>query len=301
MISGFELIDEFNLVEVKENINELSILYKNEDILKSKKEIKVIRITVSNNGDTILQSYYDQLEPFGIRFFKSKILNAEVVSTNSKDLGSKLINRYSQGVTPNHDDLIFSKVIFDENDFVTIKITLLQASEEKLDISVLGKLANIKDLKINRVDNKPVAPTSPWIYIVGGYFGFIGVMIILIYLIEHLKSRAKKKKINKYIRKHGDFGEAESKIVEVYSELDGRTEKLISDFLKGNAVLDFKEIMELDRPLSSPLRQIFSPLPHTRRFQFHSLPREIFCVEGASVTLNLENEVFIRSFFGEVL
>ena len=50
-----ELIDEFNLVEVKEKISDLKIIYKNEDILENEKEIKVIRFRISNQGDTILQ------------------------------------------------------------------------------------------------------------------------------------------------------------------------------------------------------------------------------------------------------
>lgn len=295
-----ELVDEFNLVEVKEKINDLSILYQEEDILKSKKEIRVIRVSVSNKGDTILQSYYDQLEPFGLRFFKSKILNAEVTSSNSEDLRNKLISNYSQNATIDHDDLNFSKVIFDKNDFAIIKITLLQASEDELNISVLGKLANIKKLKITRVSNQQDETISPWIYIVGGYFGFIGFMFVFVFIMDNLESRSKNKKINKYISEHGKLSDAESTIVELYKGSGRRTERLIRGLLRGNFVLDFKDIIEIDTP-SSPSSRLLFPLSYSRRIQFHSLPEEIFCVEGTSVSFNSESEGFIKSFFGKVL
>ena len=287
-----ELIDEFNLVEVKEKINDLSILYQNEDILKSKKEIKVIRVSVSNKGDTILQSYYDQLEPFGLRFFKSKILNAEVTSSNSKDLRNKLISNYSEDATVDHDDLNFSKVIFDKNDFAIIKITLLQASEDELNIKVLGKLANIKNLIISRASSQQEKPISPWVYIAGSYFCFLGFIFAFIFIMDHLESRSKNKKINKYISEHGELSDTESKIVELYKGLGRRTERLIRGLLKGNVVLDFKDIIELDTPSSSFNRLLF-PLLYPYGIQFHSLPAEIFCVEGTSVSFNSENEEFI--------
>ena len=69
-----ELIDEFNLVEVKEKISDLKILYEDDDILESQKEIKVIRINLSNNGETILQSYYDSTRTFWNQIFQVKNL-----------------------------------------------------------------------------------------------------------------------------------------------------------------------------------------------------------------------------------
>jgi hypothetical protein len=71
------LRDEFNLVEIREKISNLKILYENDDILESQKEIKVVRLELINEGETILQSYYDQLEPFGLRFSNAKILDAK--------------------------------------------------------------------------------------------------------------------------------------------------------------------------------------------------------------------------------
>lgn len=82
--------DEVNLVEVKEEIPRLSILYDGEDILENKKEIKVLAISLENRGRTILQNYYDQDQPFAIRFQNSVILGATLSDANSDYLREKL-------------------------------------------------------------------------------------------------------------------------------------------------------------------------------------------------------------------
>lgn len=124
-----EIVDEFNLVEVREQIEDLKIIYKNEDILTSNKQIKVIRITFRNIGETILQQYYDQLEPFGLRFEQAKILNVEVTNSNSQDIKKKILPaKVKQNMNLNendeftYDELILSKVIFEEGKYVTFKI-----------------------------------------------------------------------------------------------------------------------------------------------------------------------------------
>ncbi|NQY07842.1 MAG: hypothetical protein HRT68_16995, partial [Flavobacteriaceae bacterium] len=127
-----ELIDEFKLIEVKEKISDLKVIYKNEDILENEKEIKVIRFRISNLGDTILQTYYDQLEPFGIDFGKAKVLNVETISSNSDDLRRKLIKNFLADPEKDTSQVLFSKVIFESGDTILFKVTLLQVASEEL-------------------------------------------------------------------------------------------------------------------------------------------------------------------------
>ena len=50
------LDDEVDLVEVRERIEDLKIKYKNEDILNAPKALKMLRVTIRNSGQTILQN-----------------------------------------------------------------------------------------------------------------------------------------------------------------------------------------------------------------------------------------------------
>lgn len=197
---NIELVDEFNLVEVREEISDLKIIYKNDDIIESKKEIKIVRITLRNDGNTILQSYYDQLEPFGLRFANAKILSAEITTTNSDHLKEKLIKSFAGGESEQHGDLIFEKVIFDKKDIATIKITLLQISEAPLSITALGKLANINELKVNMETQDGSDPTPIKMYSQVGYLALIIILIFFILILNLIEYITKKNKTKKYIK-----------------------------------------------------------------------------------------------------
>ena len=300
-IFKIEVVDELNLVEVREQIRDLKILYKNEDIIESKKEIKVIRVQIKNEGDTILQGYYDQLEPFGLRFINSKVLTSEVITSNSEDLKKKLIDDSKRETSDKYDDVVFSKVIFDENDSVTLKITILLDAGEDLTIVPLGKIANVDSLKVDVKENneKPVE-----LYIVGGYFGFTVLLICVIAIITFIEKASKKRKIRNYIKENENLNEVQDKIVDYYMDMQPLTERLIKALLNNDYALDLKQVLEAQTPKHSPIEKLI-PLPlvisRTNRYRLQALPKEIFDTDGATVSFNQENEVFIRSFFKTVL
>jgi hypothetical protein len=295
-----ELIDEFNLVEVKEKINDLKIIYQKDDILEAKKEIKVVRIKVSNKGETILQNLYDQLVEFGLRFSEAKILSAEIIDTNSSNLKGKLIKKMG-GNTENYDDLIFSKVIFDKGDFATIKVILIQPAKEKLSITPLGKLANIKELQIDKIKIESEEKTSfPWWYVAIGYVGLLVFLFGLIFIIDFLDERKKKKKIKLYEKKHGEFDGTQLKIVQKYLKFGSKSENLVKAILDNDFALDLKVYIEKETD-SLSFFKLFLPLTFGQKIRFQTLAKDIFVVDGVNVTFNQENETFIKSFFGEVL
>jgi hypothetical protein len=83
--------DEINLIEIRERIESLEIRYQGKDLLDSKKEIKIITVSILNEGQTILQQYYDQMHPFGLRVADSIILRIEVVDSNSEYLRDNIL------------------------------------------------------------------------------------------------------------------------------------------------------------------------------------------------------------------
>jgi hypothetical protein len=296
-----ELVDQFNLVEVKEKISDLKILYKNEDMLIHRKAIKVVRISFVNNGKTILQSYYDQLQPFGLRLMKSKILNAEVLESNSEDLRKNFIANFSSHSGSEYSDLLFSKLIFDSGDFVKIKITLIQSSEENLDITPLGKLANIGNLTISSAKIEAKNPISTWIYILAGYLGLIVISVLVISISEFVESQSKKKHLNKYIKNHGKLGSIETEIANLYLNMGNRNLRLISALLKSDFVINISEFVNQKKDGLAISTSFFSVFLKSPSNVYYELPKEIFSVDGTNVAFNEANLEFLRSFFGEVL
>lgn len=297
-----EMMDEFNLVEVREQIGDLKILYKNEDIIENKKEIKVIRIQVKNGGKTILQGHYDQLEPFGMRFINSKVLAAEVIYTNSEDLQRKLINGINDGKSDNYSDVIFSKVIFEKGDFAVLKTTILFDESEKLKIIPLGKIANIEKLKIDAATPESKNEFRIAYYIIAGYFGFLASVFLIVIITDFLNKLDKKRKIKTFTEKNKEPNEAEEKIINYYLETTQSKERIIKSLLRNEYVLNLKQIKTSQTNGRSFIHRL-NPLSIIRSSEFllQTLPKEIFYTDGSTVTFNKENEKFIIAFFSEVL
>lgn len=303
-IFKIELVDEFNLIEVREQISDLKILYKNDDIIESKKEIKVIRIQIRNEGDTILQGYYDQLEPFGLRFSNSKVLNAEVISTNSEDLQQKLVNSVNSDAGSNNSDVLLSKVIFDAGDYATLKITVLSDEKEILNVVPLGKIANVDSLKIDVIQPEADEEKTVVLYFVGGYIGFILFLFGLVAITEFFETRAKRNKVKRFLKDGDSLTETQSEIVDYYMDMPTSQKRLIKALLKNDIALDLKQVVEAQTPKPSPIEKIFLlPLVMTKtnRLRLQNLPKVIFSTDGVTVSFNKENEDFVRSFFGAVL
>ena len=155
-----------NLVEVRENIPYLKITYKGEDILKNNKEIKILHLTIRNEGEVIHQDYYDKNKPFGIKFHDSTILSTEIKESNSDYLKSNILqqtivveNHEKKDVNiakeyfqtePKEDELYLSKLIFEKGKYITFKLYLLcPVGSETFNISFIGKIANIDEVKIS--------------------------------------------------------------------------------------------------------------------------------------------------------
>ncbi len=295
-----ELVDQFNLIEVKESISDLKILYKNDDLLRSGKIIKVVRFNIKNSGDTILQNYYDQLEPFGLRFMKSKILNAEVIESNSANLLEQFISEARTPSNPEYSDLIFSKLIFDEGDSISIKVTLLQESQENLIVTPLGKLANINALTISTPTGEIEKTTPTWAYFAGGYLGLIGLLLFFIAIADFSRTRLRKKKVIKYINEHGALLGVEEEIANLYLGMSNRTLGLISALMNDDYVLDLSSLVNKQPEITAHLPLASFAFKAPRNVQY-KLSRLIFHVDGTKVAFNIENHAFLKSFFGEVL
>jgi hypothetical protein len=94
----FKLIieDEFNIIELKDEILDLQILFRDVNVIESNKEIKVIIYTFYNEGKIILQNYYDDQKPFAIRFLNSEILSSKVISANSEYLKGDFLRQCTE-------------------------------------------------------------------------------------------------------------------------------------------------------------------------------------------------------------
>jgi len=154
--------DDVKLVEVREQIPDLNIFYKEKELINSNQEIRIITLTLKNSGQDIIQAYYDNNQPFGLTFESSSILGFNILDSNSDYLKQNLLPRIESV-----DKLYFSKVIFERNKYIMLKVYLLQPKGiSQTKISLLGKIAGIDKVPItypgSSLDNNEFStPSSP--------------------------------------------------------------------------------------------------------------------------------------------
>ena len=88
--AGWWIRNEEKLVEVRESIKDLRILYHGQDLLESGKEIRILTLEFVNDGRNITQDMFDQNLAFGLRFLSSEIITGQVSRVTSQYLGDNL-------------------------------------------------------------------------------------------------------------------------------------------------------------------------------------------------------------------
>lgn len=141
-----EIIANASILDIKEDIQDLQVIYQDENIKKSQKNLSSILIKLSNTGrNPILSSYYDDSSPFGLQIFNCEIIKAEIVSASNDYLINKLKEKGDKIIG---DKFIFPPIIFESDDFVTLKFLLMHPQNQEVKASPVGKVASTKFLKV---------------------------------------------------------------------------------------------------------------------------------------------------------
>lgn len=313
---SIEVNDVFNLIEVRESISDLKVIYKGQDIVETNSEIKVARITLRNTGETILQSFYDNLEDFGIELPKSNILQVAIVDASSKDLERKIaplqkeskIHEQQNTESYGSENIVFEKVIFEKGDYVTIKVVLMQRERESFSINPLGKIANINNIgvvysKEEEKENERMKPLYSFLGVMGG------ILLLMIgggSLAEYLDKKKKRENVDQYLIKakkdRSELSQDENKIIDLYlKDWTPGKESFVKRIMEGEDVLDIRGMIKEGiasgkMSLGSIFALKFSGAGTTRR-----LPSYMYSVNDTKIGINDENREFINDFFGFVI
>ena len=188
------------LVDIREQMQDLKILYKGRDILNTNEEIMILNITLINNGADILNQMYDQNQPFGLSFPGASILSFKIVTANSQYLLDNLNpamekepsgtesdsnNKSEKSLENITSNLVFTKPIFERNKYVKLKIYLLQERGTDIKIEPFGKIAGID--KIPVVIQSVEKETNWRTAFLSSILGIFGILITLIAFIARFR------------------------------------------------------------------------------------------------------------------
>jgi hypothetical protein len=290
-----------NLFELKEKFPDLQVLYKNVPIEKSEKNIKIVTISLKNEGVTILQNFYDSSIPFGLRF-----LNCEIIKANITDASSEYLKDFQKGISSLGDSLRmnfleFNKIILEKNSYVKIKVYLFATNTWNLkNIVSLGKLAGMDNFTIrdNSVEQKKdtlIDFNKIMIYyaiVLLALISLVVIMVIFIIKIENLREKRRIRKINEYFA-----DKPKDSVTNVISDFfihsfENYHKKIMNALISNhNVVININDFLPESQTIA--IFDLLLPKRIRNRKLFISpmiIPENIFSIENG--TIKIKDEIF---------
>jgi hypothetical protein len=197
-----ELTSEANVFDLHKSLDNLDIIFKGENIRLSGENLRILTLTIRNDGPTtILQSLYDETEPWGIAVTQARLVaTPRVVGSNSDYLREKI-----RPTVANTNSIQFQKVIIEPGKYVAIEMLLLHKADQAPILTPFGKIAGINALVVSKRSPEPAATTfvehvfvgSIWVNL--SRFGIYTLLVILLFAVfiafAEIKSLPKSRRI----------------------------------------------------------------------------------------------------------
>jgi len=227
----FDILSNTTVVDLKENIGKIDILYDSVSILSKKQTLSLITVKIINNGNAdVLKTFYDSHFPLGLKVNNGTILEKPTLIQSSNDYIGQSIGMEFQ----NKNEIRFTDFIFEKNEFFVLKLLVLHNDASQPDIISIGKIAGVKEIPVVKsYQNKETK--SFWERVFGGsflihvtrFFNYIFSMVAFVIVIvlpitfisDKISAKKRKKKVHDYKRlTKKNLTEPESFIIKFYSK-----------------------------------------------------------------------------------
>ncbi len=143
----FDILSNTTVVDLKENIGKIDILYDSTNILSKKQTLSLITLKITNNGNSdVLKNFYDIHFPLGFKIDRGTLLEKPTLIQSSNNY-----IRQSIGLTSkNQNEINFTDFIFERDEFFILKILVLHKVDEQPEIIPEGKVAGVKQISVTK-------------------------------------------------------------------------------------------------------------------------------------------------------
>lgn len=213
----YEIIANSNVLDFNADLSDLAVMYDSTNLKETKENLRIITLKIVNNGNKdILNGYYDENEPLGIRITAGKIIEKPEIIHSSNEYIRR--NLKIQESSHTRDRITFSKVILEQNEFYIVKLLILHKKNQYPRISPLGKIAGQKTIEIVNASDVKVEQ-SFWTVTFGGNFwthllrllsyfsGGIIIILLIVTISDQIDTRKEKKRKRQLV---DDFKNLES-------------------------------------------------------------------------------------------
>lgn len=198
------------VLDLKENVRKLDIIYQNENIKESGKNLSIIKIKIVNSSDVnILSTNYDLKDLLGFRLENAEIVEKPEIIGSSNDY----IREYLTLNLDSTGNVKFDPIIIDGGESFTLKILALHKIHEIPILKPFGKIAGIR--KISVIESFKAAETKSfwsdlkegtiWVHVVR-FFAYLIIIIISMLTIiipsslisDSISERKRKRNVRNY-------------------------------------------------------------------------------------------------------
>ena len=134
-----------NLVDVKNPLNDLQVLYNGKDLIKENLSLHLYRVRIQNTGDkVILKEHFDDNDLWGIR-----VSSGSIVKISAPTSDSSYIQRNISIHEPDSQTLRFAPIIFEPGDFFIVDFfVLVDMSSVPPHVTSIGKIAGVRQIPV---------------------------------------------------------------------------------------------------------------------------------------------------------
>ena len=249
---SFEIVSNTNVLDVNEEVSDLVVNYKNENILQSNRNLKVLTVRISNTGTKHITNFdYDKHQDWGFKIKHGSIVNSpELIAASNLYLEESIANISLDTL----GNVLFPKVIIESGEYFTVKVLTISNSSKNPTVLPLGKISGINKLKVfeSQLTSKEL---DFWEKLLIGNF-FVHIARIFFYLIlisiVFIGFGIPLTKVSDYIESHEDKRKIEKFKKNTSLEIDDNVTKVFvlftnykkSFLLKAQNILSKKETLE---------------------------------------------------------
>lgn len=152
-IFDFQLLSSTEVLDIKEDIPSLDILFDSTSIKKTNQALTVALVKIQNTGNSSLtKHYYDDCTPVGLSISGGHIVSQPELVGYSESYLRENIKIFQLS----SDSISFSKVILDKNAFFKIKLLILHPFGKDVKYAPFGKIAGMDSLVIKIIPDVEV-------------------------------------------------------------------------------------------------------------------------------------------------
>lgn len=207
-----EVLSDTNVLDLRENLPELKILYGEVDIKSVGKDLSVMVFRIKNvGGASILGGFYDANSPVTISLSNGEFLKFEKIGSSNEYLSSS-----ANATKIGPSSIRMPNVIMEPGESYTIKALVIHGARAGTLIKSSGKIAGMRNIPIVRIEPDKenesfwskvfsgtigVQAARAPIYFIGFIFAIVVTFVPVIAISDALQERARKKSIAQF-RKH---------------------------------------------------------------------------------------------------